>query len=119
MSTRKFLSTLASGTLLIAAAAIAGASACGGGPGIFNVFENGKIAIDQGLNYQNSSGTCNVSFSGSNWVNVDANSLYGPLAQNPNEQKCPVQATGKNVAQLTLPSFPTTATSPRAGANWA
>ena len=53
MSTRKFLSTLASGTLLIAAAAIAGASACGGGPGIFNVFENGKIAIDQGLNYQN------------------------------------------------------------------
>ena len=112
MSTRKFLSTLASGTLLIAAAAIAGASACGGGPGIFNVFENGKIAIDQGLNYQNSSGTCNVSFSGSNWVNVDANSLYGPLAQNPNEQKCPVQATGKNVAQLTLPIFPTTATSP-------
>lgn len=88
------------------------AISCGGGPGVFNVFENGKVAISQSLNYQNSPGTCNVSFSGSSWVNVDSNNLYGPLAQNPNEQKCAIQATDQHVTKLTLPNFPTTTNTP-------
>lgn len=88
------------------------ATSCGGGPGIFNVFENGKVAINQSLSYANSSGTCNVSFSGSSWANVGSSDLYGPLAQNANEQTCPLQATDQYVSKLSLPSFPTTAQTP-------
>jgi hypothetical protein len=112
MNTRQLLRTLAVWALFIVAGTIAGAQLCGGGPGVFNVFEKGKIAINQDLNYQNSSGTCNVSFSGSNWVNVDATNLYGPVPANANAQNCPIQATGKNIDQLTLPSFPATDSSP-------
>lgn len=91
--------------------ALADSAACGGGPGVFNVFSGGKVTVNSSLAHQDSDAACNVDFSsatgGSSWVNVGEDDLYGPT-----QQPCDIQATDVTMSKLTLPPFPTTASAP-------
>ncbi|WP_153004454.1 hypothetical protein [Tepidimonas taiwanensis] len=96
------------GTLLTAAATVH-PQTCGGGPGIFNVFDGGKVAVNTSMTYSDYPGSCATSFTGSTWVNVRSTNLFGPKGHG---NDCPLQATDQNVSPLTLPPFPTTANAP-------
>lgn len=82
---------------------------CGvAGPGVFNVFDNGKIAITNQAGYVRESDTCKVTFSGSNYLNVTTEGYYTP-SQNGDgvTGACSTKPTNTTLNKLTLPNFPT------------
>lgn len=80
---------------------------CGGGPAVFNVFDNGKIGITNQQGYVNESDTCKVSFTGGGSINVEPDDYFSP-SQNGDgvTATCGVEPTGTTLNQLTLPTFP-------------
>ena len=105
MNTSKYikLCTLTLILLALTKTNIAHANVCGGaiGPGVFNVFSNGKVAITNQQSYINETDTCKVNFSGSTNINVGTTDYFQPT-----RKFCGVTATNVTLPKLTLPTFP-------------
>lgn len=92
---------------LLPAVAPATALNCGptGGTGVFNVFENGKVSLNN--TYTHAQNQCNITFgAGTDKMNVSAPNFYSPQQPNQPLTRCNVTPTNQTLSKLTLPTQP-------------
>jgi len=86
-------------TLALPGSVLAGACGTPGGPSVLNVFENGYISLNGDQQYDDTNGSCRLTFIDSDQVNVTESKFY-------EAGHCGPKATNSNMGKLDLKPFP-------------